>query len=28
MFARAARGEDPKEIAAWGQKELENVYGA
>jgi multiple sugar transport system substrate-binding protein len=28
MFARAARGEDPKEIAAWGQQELENVYGA
>jgi multiple sugar transport system substrate-binding protein len=28
MFARAARGEDPKEIAAWGQRELENVYGA
>ena len=28
MFARAARGEDPKAIAAWGQKELENVYGA
>jgi multiple sugar transport system substrate-binding protein len=28
MFARAARGEDPKEIAAWGQQELQNVYGA
>jgi multiple sugar transport system substrate-binding protein len=28
MFARAARGEDPDEIAAWGQKELENVYGS
>jgi multiple sugar transport system substrate-binding protein len=27
MFARAARGEDPEEIAAWGQQELENVYG-
>jgi len=28
MFARAVQGEDPKEIAAWGQKEMENVYGA
>jgi multiple sugar transport system substrate-binding protein len=28
MFARAARGEDPEEVAAWGQQELENVYGA
>jgi multiple sugar transport system substrate-binding protein len=28
MFARAARGEDPGEIAAWGQQELENVYGS
>jgi multiple sugar transport system substrate-binding protein len=28
MFARAARGEDPEEVAAWGQSELENVYGA
>ena len=28
MFARAARGADPEEIAAWGQQELENVYGA
>jgi multiple sugar transport system substrate-binding protein len=28
MFARAARGEDPKEVAAWAQQELENVYGA
>ena len=28
MFARAARGEDPEEIAAWAQQELENVYGA
>lgn len=28
MFARAARGEDPKEVAAWAQGELENVYGA
>ncbi len=28
MCARAARGEDPKTIAEWGQKELENVYGA
>jgi multiple sugar transport system substrate-binding protein len=28
MLARAARGEDPKEIAAWGQQELDNVYGA
>jgi multiple sugar transport system substrate-binding protein len=28
MFARAARGEDPKEIAAWAQQELEGVYGA
>ena len=28
MFARAARGEDPKAIAAWGQNELKNVYGA
>lgn len=28
MFARAARGEDPAEVAAWGQSELENVYGA
>ena len=28
MFARAARGEDPNEIAAWGQNELENVYGS
>ncbi len=27
MFARAARGENPKKIAAWGQKELQNVYG-
>ena len=27
MFARAARGEDPKKIAAWGQQELRNVYG-
>ena len=27
MFARAARGEDPAEVAAWGQQELENVYG-
>ncbi len=26
MFARAVQGEDPKAIAAWGQKELENVY--
>ena len=24
----AARGEDPKEVAAWAQQELENVYGA
>ena len=28
MFARAARGEDPKEVTAWGQQELENVYGS
>jgi hypothetical protein len=28
MFARGARGEDPEEVAAWGQSELENVYGA
>ena len=28
MCARAARGEDPKAIAEWGQKELENVYNA
>jgi multiple sugar transport system substrate-binding protein len=28
MFARAARGEDPKVAAAWAQQELENVYGA
>jgi len=28
MFARAARGEDPKTVAAWAQSELENVYGA
>lgn len=28
MFARAARGEDPEEVAAWAQRELENVYGA
>jgi multiple sugar transport system substrate-binding protein len=28
MFARAARGDDAKEVAAWGQQELENVYGA
>jgi multiple sugar transport system substrate-binding protein len=28
MFARAARGEDPEEVAAWAQNELENVYGA
>ncbi len=28
MFARAARGEDPKAIAEWAQKELANVYGA
>jgi multiple sugar transport system substrate-binding protein len=28
MFARAVQGEDPAEIAAWAQKELENVYGA
>jgi multiple sugar transport system substrate-binding protein len=28
MFARAARGEDLDEIAAWAQQELENVYGA
>ena len=28
MFARAARGEDPEEVAAWAQSELENVYGA
>jgi multiple sugar transport system substrate-binding protein len=28
MFARAARGEDPEEVAAWAQGELENVYGA
>ena len=27
MFARAVQGEDPKAIAAWAQKELENVYG-
>lgn len=27
MFARAARGEDVKEVVAWGQKELQNVYG-
>ena len=27
MFARAARGEEPEEIAAWGQQELETVYG-
>jgi multiple sugar transport system substrate-binding protein len=27
MFARAARGDDPAEVAAWGQSELENVYG-
>ncbi len=27
MFARAARGEDPEEVAA-GQSELEDVYGA
>ena len=27
MFARAARGEDPKEVAAWAQQELKNVYG-
>ena len=28
LLARAVRGEDPKEIAAWGQQELQNVYGA
>jgi multiple sugar transport system substrate-binding protein len=28
MFARAARGENPEEVAAWAQSELENVYGA
>jgi multiple sugar transport system substrate-binding protein len=28
MFARAARGEDPEEVAAGAQGELENVYGA
>jgi multiple sugar transport system substrate-binding protein len=28
MFARAARGEDPEEVAAWAQQELENVYGS
>ena len=27
MLARAVQGESPKDIAAWGQKELENVYG-
>ena len=27
MLARAVQGENPKDIAAWGQKELENVYG-
>jgi multiple sugar transport system substrate-binding protein len=27
IFARAAQGDDPKEIAAWAQKELEGVYG-
>jgi multiple sugar transport system substrate-binding protein len=27
MFARAVQGDDPAEIAAWGQAELENVYG-
>jgi ABC-type glycerol-3-phosphate transport system substrate-binding protein len=27
MFARAARGEDPAEVAAWAQQELQNVYG-
>jgi hypothetical protein len=26
MCARAARGENPKDIVAWGQKELEAVY--
>lgn len=26
MCARAARGEDVKKVAAWAQKELENVY--
>ena len=26
MFARAVQGEDPKAIAAWGQKEMKNVY--
>ena len=28
MFARAVQGEDPAEIAAWGEQELQNVYGA
>jgi ABC-type glycerol-3-phosphate transport system substrate-binding protein len=28
MFARAARGEDPDDVVAWAQQELENVYGA
>ena len=27
IFARAVQGESPKEIAAWAQKELNNVYG-
>ncbi len=27
MFARAARGDDPKEVVAAAQQELENVYG-
>jgi multiple sugar transport system substrate-binding protein len=28
MFARAVRGENPKEIAAWAQRELKNVYAS
>lgn len=27
MFARAVQGDNPKEIAAWAEKELKNVYG-
>lgn len=27
IFARAAQGDNPKEIAAWAEKELKNVYG-
>ena len=27
MFAKAARGEKPADVAAWAEKELKNVYG-